>query len=89
MRTGRRPGLSWDAFSLCIKAKAHALVGSTESDEVVADRAVAACGEPRQALWLRIQKPPLGFAPDRASAEIDQAVEGIRPQILQAIRDER
>jgi hypothetical protein len=82
-------GEQMDAYAACLKRQAETLAKSTESPDVIIDRAIKACAEDRQALWAQLQKPPLSATADDATGAVKQATDELRPQMLESVKKAR
>ena len=78
------------AYSACIRAHAtEQAKASTLPPDVIADKAVAACTKERADLSAQLQNQPIGWDPSRAESEIDSALDQLRPQVLETIKQTR
>jgi hypothetical protein len=77
------------AYAFCLKAHATQLARSTERDEEVVNRAFEACKDERKHLLDASQQPPVSYSRDKADSEIDKADTGIRPMVLDTVKDAR
>ncbi len=79
-------GKQLNVYSGCIKAEAAKQAkASTLPAETIADKAISACGGERDDLLEQLQKPPIAWTNEDAQAEIDTALQQLRPQVLETI----
>jgi len=78
-----------DAYTLCLKQHAQLLAKGDEVESAVIDKALAACGGERQALWEGLQQAPLNAKPDDATDAVQQLDDALRPKMLATIKQVR
>ena len=75
-----------DAYTLCLKQKAHDLAKEAGTEDEILYKVIVACHTERQELWKQLQAPPLNASKEAATEAIQQLSSVMYPAMLNAIQ---